>query len=247
MKKFREEQGKSWAERATAIRDRGEAGATAVRLLKGAELAIEEGGPTGTMAESILRAKSFFAALGVDPEAINKLKVGPNLGMGELIRALNTDLALTKVALTKGQISNAEMKLFLESVLSLGNTQEANRLIVSMMKGIAQRNVDIANAAKEYRKTNNGGPLDDGFDDVLDQMAETPLIPEQRAVIEGTYEATGGTGVLQDLGTATPPGAQGAGPKIAYKGRRFREGNPAGLPPGKYDLLEDGTPVRVGD
>ncbi|MGI9412145.1 MAG: hypothetical protein ACR2PM_00645, partial [Hyphomicrobiales bacterium] len=119
--------------------------------LKHAQFLINQAGDTGLGAKGVVGFKSLARTMGFSASAIeNTLRFGPNMTAGAAMDALNTHMALAKVDQTKGQISNYEMQLFLQSVVSLKNPTEANRMIADTMASFAQREKAISEAAAEF-------------------------------------------------------------------------------------------------
>jgi hypothetical protein len=63
---------------------------------------------------------------------------------------------------------------------SLGKTPEANRMIIDSRKKLAQRDIEVAKMAREYRARN--GRLDEGFYADLEKFSgANPLFPKQES------------------------------------------------------------------
>lgn len=62
------------------------------------------------------------------------LRFDPNIGGQELVNSLNVRLALSLIAMTKGPISDSEMRLFIRGMPGLGTSPDGFKLQVAYMK-----------------------------------------------------------------------------------------------------------------
>lgn len=155
--------------------------------------------PTGTLQQSLLPIRQALVSSGLatkaEADAVADL---------EGLRSLGVDFALDSVQKTKGAISNAEMALFIQAAANIGNTPEGNRIILNAQEKIANRQLEIADLQRTYRR---GEPIEingqtfqaprkgtvDGFQNVVDafQTANPIFTPEEtQAMSQGAPQTT---------------------------------------------------------
>ena len=83
----------------------------------------------GTLQDKTLSLRSWGQALG--------FRFDPDIGEQELINSINVRLALSLIAMTKGPISDSEMKLFIRGMPGLGTSPEGFRLQIAYMRRMA--------------------------------------------------------------------------------------------------------------
>ncbi len=254
MSPFEEQTEKEEAKRVSKLRgdfqSRGSAARQTLNQLARADFLIDAAGDTGAGANAIAAVKSFGQTLGIPADVIDEaIPVGPNTNAAEALRALNTELGLSRVGQTKGQISNYEMQLFLQSVPGIQNPQQANRMIVEFMRAQAQREQDVARLAARHRGRFGEDWLDqvESLGPVMDRQMEARLLGILNKSREQFESEVGDT---SPIGGATPqiiPEAQAAGePQQIFPRRRVAAGQIEGIDPGVYEL-RNGQFVRVGD
>ena len=80
-----------------------------------------------------------------------------------------------------GAMSDADREFLTRMVAGLGRTPGANKLIIEGAAKIAERDKQVAQLARDYKRKNNG-QFDDGFYDELRQFSEkNPLFPKVEA------------------------------------------------------------------
>jgi hypothetical protein len=122
------------------------------------------------------------------------IKVDPALGAKQAADAITKEMALELRnpqggAGMPGALSDSDRQFLVAMTASLGKTPEANRMIIDSRKKLAQRDIQVAKMAREYRARN--GRLDEGFYADLEKFSgANPLFPKQEA--KGTIGATEG-------------------------------------------------------
>ena len=155
---------------------------------------------TGKFTPAMTEVKSALDSLGI--------KIDPNLGSAQAAQALSNELALqmrnpSGGAGMPGAMSDADRNFLSATVPGLAKTPGGNRQLIETAKRLAQRDQQVAQMARDYRKQN--GHLDEGFYQQLQQFSEAnPL--------------------FKDLG-ASSGGAPSVG--TVEGGYRFKGGNPA--------------------
>lgn len=192
-KKFDELQ----ATRYNDIQTEGEAAQRALNSFSAMEKALDDPAfYSGAGGETVLGLKRLGAAMGINPEGITSM---------ESFNALSKQAALDIMGGSLGTgFSNADRDFVIEQVANLGNTPQGNKAIIGIQRKIAERKGEIAALATKY--VQDKGQLDEGFDTVVREYAETnPLFDEQ---------------------TGEPP-SPGPVPGAVEDGYRFKGGDPS--------------------
>lgn len=169
---------------------------------------------SGAGGDLATKGKQALASMGVTAPDSAK----PN----ELFGALSNKLTLDAAGGSLGaQISNSDVK-FLQAINpNLATTPEGNRELIGYHRKVYERQQQTAKMARDYA-SKNGGRIDAGFDQVLQDYAEkNPLFPKQQGV--------GST-------SANPAQPRGA-PQSQAAPRQAPDGNfyvPDPARPGKY-------------
>lgn len=109
--------------------------------------------------------------------------VGDSLDNAQAVNAVAKSMALelrnpSGGAGMPGALSDRDREFLEKMVASLDKTPGANRLILDGMTKMAQRDKEVAQLARDYKKSNSG-QFDDGFYDKLREFSEThPLFQE---------------------------------------------------------------------
>lgn len=107
------------------------------------------------------------------------IKLDPNLGAKEAVESLSNQMALAERSPAGGEgmpgsLSDSDREFLKKTVPSLNKTPGGNLLIIETQRRLAQRSIEYARMAREYRKRN--GSIDEGFYDEMQKYAEsTPL------------------------------------------------------------------------
>ena len=122
---------------------------------------------TGKFTPAMTEVKSALDSLGI--------KIDPNLGSAQAAQALSNELALqmrnpSGGAGMPGAMSDADRNFLSATVPGLAKTPGGNRQLIETAKRLAQRDQQVAQMAREYRKQN--GHLDEGFYQQLQQFSE---------------------------------------------------------------------------
>lgn len=127
---------------------------------------------SGFGGERSLQANKFLSSIGIKDAKAN----APN----EVFAALGNDLVLNKLGGSLGAgVSNTDTQFLKDTVASLATTKEGNRLMLAYTERVMDRQQALGKLARDYAKA-NGGRIDPGFDDVLEQFAEeNPLFTKQ--------------------------------------------------------------------
>lgn len=159
------------------------------KLGKMRELLSSDGVYTGIGSDQVLALQRFAKLFGI----------GEGVQDTESFNALTKAAVLDKMGGSLGTgVSNADRDYIDGQVPSLQNTKDGNLQLIDITEKLAQRQIDVAKFAAEYKKA-HGGRLDYEFDDALATWAEqNPMFPA-----DGD-QPTGGAS------EAPPPGAPGA-------------------------------------
>lgn len=136
---------------------------------------------TGKFTPAMTEVKSALDSLGI--------KIDPNLGSAQAAQALSNELALqmrnpSGGAGMPGAMSDADRNFLSATVPGLAKTPGGNRQLIETAKRLAQRDQQVAQMAREYRKQN--GHLDEGFYQQLQQFSEAnPLFKDMGAASGG--------------------------------------------------------------
>jgi hypothetical protein len=121
-----------------------------------------------------------FATIASAGESLG-LKLDPKLGVKQGIEALSREIALTLRnpaggAGMPGALSDQD-RAYLESMTpGLSKTPAGNKIIIETAKKLAQRDIEIAKLARDYRRKNK--KLDEGlYDEIADFANKNPLFP----------------------------------------------------------------------
>jgi len=127
---------------------------------------------SGFGAERQMMLNKALASLGITEPKVN----APN----EVFTSLVNDVVLGKLGGSLGAgVSNADTGFLQATAPNLANTKEGNRLLIAITGKMVDRQQQIAQMAREYAKA-NGGRIDAGFDDLLDQFAQqNPLFTDE--------------------------------------------------------------------
>lgn len=133
----------------------------------------------GTLSEmeKLLADDKVYTGIGAD-QVQQLQRAGSLFGDASLVKDTETFNALAKKSvldLAGGSLgtgfSNGDRDYLDAQVPSLQNTKPGNLQLISVMKKVAQRKVDIAKFTAQYKK-DHGGKLDYQFDDALATWAE---------------------------------------------------------------------------
>lgn len=138
----------------------------------------------GGMAESISGLKNIGASLGVETKG---------LGAEQAIEAITNKMALDARSTAEGggmpgAMSDADRNFLKAQQPGLSKTPEGRAAIIANARKVAQRQVQVAQMANEYERTN--GRLDAGFDRmVADFAAQNPMFADQKPATGATPAA----------------------------------------------------------
>lgn len=128
---------------------------------------------SGVGGEGVKRANQFLGALGVkDPRAASA---------AEVFDALSNKVVLDGLGGSLGPgISNTDRDYISRTAPTLAQSEEGNRNLIGVARSLAKRQQDVSKLARDYAAKNNGR-LDSGFDQALDEFAQSnPLFPQAR-------------------------------------------------------------------
>lgn len=145
---------------------------------------LMQGVDTGKLTPTGMQISAFAQSLGVpiDPKLPNK----------QAAEALTGQIALelrnpSGGAGMPGALSDNDLKFLKSMTPGLAQTTEGRKMIIETKRKLLQRDQEVAQAARDYRKS-NGGKLDDGFLQTLsDYSTAHPLFPQQ----QGGYKVLG--------------------------------------------------------
>lgn len=141
---------------------------------------------SGLGSDQVLGLKRAAAAIGIDPEGVTSM---------ESFNALAKQSALDLMGGSLGTgFSNADRDFINQQVPNLENTPEGNRKLIEIQRKIAERKIEIAQLAEQYRLAH--GKLDGGFVDLLAGWSEqNPLF--QQSPAEAFIDMGGGVTIRQ--------------------------------------------------
>jgi hypothetical protein len=143
---------------------------------------------TGTGAQTVQDVKKAAQFFNI------KLDDAANIGAGEAANALSREIALqlrnpSGGAGMPGAMSDADRNYLESMVPGMSQTAEGRKQLIDARMKLAQREIDVARLAREYKKS-NGGKMDDGFYDKLQEFAEkNPLFPKAPSMPAGATQA----------------------------------------------------------
>lgn len=112
------------------------------------------------------------------------IKLDPNLGAKQAAMTLSNEIALSLRnpaggAGMPGAMSDPDREFLVSMTPGLAKTPEGNKQIILTAKKLAQRRIEVANMARQYRKTH--GQIDEGFEDQVQAYADAnPLFGGQK-------------------------------------------------------------------
>lgn len=116
---------------------------------------------SGFGADQVMGLKRMAAAVGIDPDGVSSM---------ETFMSMSNQAVLAQMGGSLGQgFSNADRDFVVAQMPQLQNTPEGNRQLLSILRGIEQRKIEIAGLAQQYREANNSM---DGFVQFLGEWAE---------------------------------------------------------------------------
>jgi len=157
---------KDFAKAASDYQDKGRGAGGMLRNLDALEQLYKDPNVAkGAMAESISGLKNVGASLGVETKG---------LGAEQAIQSITNKMALDQRSTAEGggmpgAMSDADRNFLKAQTPGLEKTPEGRALIIANQRKLAQRQVQIAQMANEYERTN--GQLDAGFDRQVAEFA----------------------------------------------------------------------------
>lgn len=164
-KEYEKTVGKGYGETMLELQKSGRSAPSSITSLNLLERATQTPGYYSGTAEPLVNAaRKAAVALG----AADAANAAPN----EIFNKVSNKLVLDLAGGSLGTgFSNADRDYLAASVPNLANTPEGNRQIISIMKAVEGRKIEVAKLARDFAKANNGR-IDSGFDDQLAQWAE---------------------------------------------------------------------------
>jgi len=128
---------------------------------------------SGFGGETAKRANQFLGALGV--------KDSRAASAAEVFDALSNKVVLDGLGGSLGPgISNMDRDYISRTVPTLAQSEQGNRDLIGVARSLAKRQQQVSQLARDYAAKNNGR-LDAGFDQALDEFAQSnPLFPQAR-------------------------------------------------------------------
>jgi hypothetical protein len=146
---------------------------------------------TGKFKGTITDVKAAAKSLGFD---LTALGVSDDVAPAQAAQALSRELALelrnpSGGAGMPGALSDADRQYLQSMVPSIESDPDAWPQMIDAYKALKNRDIEVGRLARQYTKK-NGGRLDYGFFDELDQYSQTnPLFKKQRKQLRtGTYQ-----------------------------------------------------------
>jgi hypothetical protein len=141
------------------VRDLANQAHSTLSSLNSMDRLLEQGLRTGKMTDVAHSLRQFGAAFG--------MKGLDNVADAEVFRALSNDLTLIQTMKLKGAISEKELNFLSETMPRLGNTPEANRQLIRILREVNQRAIGLQRLGVEYgRRT---GVFDMGWFEAKDK------------------------------------------------------------------------------
>ena len=214
------------AEEALNWRKRGESAYGSIRNLDRMLGALDQF-KTGAGSETAITMGQLAQRLGVPSATLDALGLDPkSTASGEQIRAIGNQLvmgALGNREFPANNFSDADRKFLSAVYPGLANSPEGNRVMIAVQKAAAARDIEIANAWREWRGKHGSGleAAQKFSDEVLPGiLGKDVLVP---AATDSGWQPGGGL--------ATPTAGGGAQqmpqPGTVENGYRFKGGNPA--------------------
>jgi hypothetical protein len=165
---------------------------------------------TGKLAPTFAQLASIGESFGIT--------LDKNLGPKQAALALSREIALTLRnpaggAGMPGALSDADREFLVTMTPGLTQSPEGNRLILETARKLAQRDMQVAKIARDYRKKH--GTLDEGFYDALEDFANAnPLFKrkEQASAGDGLGAAAAAAAPPSEAAPSPPPGAAAEAP-----------------------------------
>jgi len=225
--------GQDLANETLSWRKRGESAYGEIRNLDRMLAALDQF-QTGVGSDTVIKAGQLAQRLGVPSATLGALGMKPEeIAQGEQIRAIGNQLvmgALGNREFPANNFSDADRRFMTAAYPGLANSPEGNRIMIAVQKAIAQRNIEIADAWRQWRGKNGSG-LDSAqrfADEMLPGiLAKDVLVPAAR---EGGW---------QEITPTAAPGPAANLPVIRDPSEAAR------LPPGTPFQTPDGRTLRV--
>ena len=154
------------------------AGADSRRLAPKYERAVEllQTVPTGFGEEAILTAKKIGKTIG---NLIGVDIKSEDIANAEELQSILGDQIMSRIADTKGAVSDAEMRLFTQYSASFGKTPEGNQRIMRFALAMVERDAEVADMVRQLRKQGATSlEIQDEVDNFLAQNDLTPILAE---------------------------------------------------------------------
>jgi hypothetical protein len=164
---------------------------------------------SGWGAKKVELAKKMAVAFGIDPKAVKDI---------ESFRALTNDAIRQEIGSLGTGVSNGDVQFMVAANANLDYSPEGNRQLIGIKRRMAERKVQIAQFARDWKKQTGRKYLDEEFDAELQAWAEAnPMFPE--AAAQGGQNNQSGNQQLQRGQTATNPQT---GQKMLWDGSQWR-------------------------
>lgn len=157
---------KSYAEMAPKLQQSGQDAASSLRNLDQLETLYKDPNVAkGALAENISGLKNLGASFGIEMKGLSSEQAA---------EAITNKMALASRSTAEGggmpgAMSDADRKFLANMQPGLNKTPEGRAMIIDTSRKVAQRQIDVANLAREYEQKN--GQLDLGFDRALADYA----------------------------------------------------------------------------
>jgi hypothetical protein len=148
--------------------------------------------------ESAMSDPNFYSGTGAEL-ALAMKRVGASLGWADAdsvasMEQFNSRASAAALSVMGGSLgagfSNADRDFVMTQVPNLGNTPEGNKAVISALKKVEQRKIDIAANAREYERKN--GQIDANFEEDLAKWSDAnPLFPPAKVAPPAASAASG--------------------------------------------------------
>jgi hypothetical protein len=137
---------------------------------------------SGWGAKKVELAKKIASAFGIDPKGVKDI---------ESFRALTNDAIRQEIGSLGTGVSNGDVQFMVAANANLDYSPEGNRQLIAIKRRMAERKVQIAQFARDWKKQTGNKYLNEEFDAELQAWAESnPMFPE--AVQGGQGNGQGG-------------------------------------------------------
>ncbi len=191
---------------------------------------------SGSLAQAGVKTAELAKSFGID--------IDPKLGAKQAALAIGNGLALqlrnpSAGAGMPGSLSNSDRDFLVSMLPSLMQTADGRKKLIDYMRRMAQRDMDVAKLARDYKKEN--GQYDEYFYDNLAQWSE------QHPIFSSGLKRPDRINPEQWYGLSSKQQAEAIKKVEALAPKKARGGRIAYQEGGQVITLDDGTTLDLGD